>query len=140
MKRFVSLLLIIMMISSVMALASVSVLAAGGSATDSIPGDSQLQGLLAKVKGYVPLEKLEELKNELTLYVKALILFIKSEETYKNIATTVLAILAFLFIPIIIGVIVVVYLAAALMAAVSTVVIGIVQVILTVLVGLIPAI
>ena len=140
MKRFVSLLLIIIMISSVMALMSVSVFAAGGSVTDSIPGGSQLKELLAKVKGYVPLEKLEELKYELTLYVKALIIFIQSEETYKNIVTAALAILAFLFIPIIIGVVVVVYLAAALMAAVSTVVIGIVQVILTALVGLIPAI
>jgi putative effector of murein hydrolase LrgA (UPF0299 family) len=138
MKRFVSLLLIILMISSVMAVMSISVFAADG-AESAIPGSSQIKDLLDKVKAYVPLDTLKEFKNELELYVKALIVFIKSEETYKNIATAILAVLAFLFIPIVIGVVVIVYLAAALMAAVSTVVVGIVEVILTVLVGLIPA-
>jgi hypothetical protein len=126
------------MISSVMAVMSISVFAADG-AESAIPGSSQIKDLLDKVKAYVPLDALKEFKNELELYVKALIIFIKSEETYKNIATAILAVLAFLFIPIVIGVVVIVYLAAALMAAVSTVVVGIVEVILTVLVGLIPA-
>lgn len=63
-------------------------------------------GFLAQ---YLPVEALGKLKDALFGFVGQLWAFIQRDETYSNIATAILAVLTLIAIPIIIGVVVVIY-------------------------------
>lgn len=138
MKRTVSIILIVMMVCSMFAMMSVGAFAEGTGETATEQASGALAQALEKVKSFIPMEMLNEFKNEIISYVKELWAFIQSDETYKNIATAILAILAILFIPIIIAVVVIIYTIAALVAAISSALVAIIQLILTTLVGIFP--
>ena len=148
MKRFVSVIFIMLLTLSLLTTLGMSAFAAetpdgAGELTDNVTtGVGQftkvLEGLLEQAKGFLPMEKLEAVKNEMVITVKAIWVFIQNDETYKNVFTAIAAILAFIFIPIIIGVLVVAYLIIAIMIVFAGVLVKIVEVILSILVGFLP--
>jgi chromate transport protein ChrA len=81
------------------------------------------------------------LLSELKVAVKELVLeiinFIKSNETYKNIATAILAVLAILFLPLVLGVVVIVFVAIVAMETFVGAMVKIVEIILAVIPSLI---
>lgn len=58
---------------------------------------------------FIPVEALGRLKDALFSFVERLWDFIMSDETYSNVATAVLAVLGILAIPVVVGVVVVIY-------------------------------
>lgn len=145
MKRFISILLIALIACSALSVMTISAFAeeAGNNVVDDALANTgkvtdTLKGVLEKVKAYVPMDELMKFKDEATAFVKALIVFVKSEETYKNIATAILGVLAFIFIPIIIGIVVAAYIAAALMTVCASVIVKIAEVVLGLIIGMIP--
>ncbi|MBQ9978928.1 MAG: hypothetical protein IJP20_03965 [Clostridia bacterium] len=118
MKRFVSILFVFIFIISAFSVTGVTAFAAEEGGMGEFIGSVQentsvymekLTGLLESLKSYVPMEKIEALKSELTAWVKAIWGFISSNQTYKNIFTAIAAIIVFLLLPIVIGLIVVAY-------------------------------
>lgn len=113
MKRFISIVLIMTLFVSIFAVSSIQSFAAeSGENTKIEEKTSAIRSFLKDV----PLgDKLLSLLDTVLGYCKQLVRFIRSNETYKNIATAVLAVLAFLAIPILLGVLVVVYAAIGAM-------------------------
>ena len=146
MKRFVSVLLILMLMISTLAISPISVFAEesgeevadentsvdnntstedgenssgeGDSVpdgeltdgeTDNEPSEDETDPIVGFFESFLPIDALENLKNALFGFVGQLWAFIQNDETYSNIATAILAILALIAIPIIIGVVVVIY-------------------------------
>ncbi len=145
MKRFISILLIALIACSAFSVMAISAFAeeTGNKVVDDTLANTgkvtdTLNGVFEKVKAYVPMDELMKFKNEATVFVKALILFVKSEETYKNIATAILGVLAFIFIPIIIGIVVAAYIAATLMTVCASVIVKIAEIVLGIIIGMIP--
>ena len=73
---------------------------------------------------------LDELKGTLFGFVEKMWSFITSNETYKNIATALVAILAFLVIPVVLGLVVVAYVAGAMVVVVSSALMTVVEVLI----------
>ncbi len=146
MKRLTSILLILLLVCSVFSVTALSTFAEeadlGDVAGDTIENANKLtdalKGLLEQVRAIAPMEALEEFKNEAIEFVNVLIAFLKHQGTYEQVSTAILAILGFIFLPIIIGLIVVAYVAIALGTVFASVLVGIVKVLLTVLVAMIP--
>lgn len=118
MKRFISILFVFIFIISAFSVTGVTAFAAEEGEMGEFIGSVQentsvymekLTGLLESLKSYVPMEKIEALKAELTTWVKAIWGFISSNQTYKNIFTAIAAIIVFLLLPIVIGLILVAY-------------------------------
>ena len=103
MKRFIFILLILITLCSVF---TVSIFAEG----ETSDYDTGVQA------GANAAQALNEAKEELWGFLEQTWNFIMSDETYKNIATAILGILAIIFIPIIAGVIVFVYMILAVVA------------------------
>ena len=108
MKRFVSILFVFIFIISAFSVTGVTAFAAEEGGMGEFIGSVQentsvymekLTGLLESLKSYVPMEKIEALKSELTAWVKAIWGFISSNQTYKNIFTAIAAIIVFLLLP-----------------------------------------
>lgn len=142
MKRFVSILFIFIFVFSAFSAMSISAFAeddfAGsvqGSAAENI---GKLTELLKSLEEYVPTEELEKIKSELTTTVKAVWLFIQSDETYKNIFTAIVGVLAFLFLPILIGLVIVVYAIMAGMIMMGGALVEVVKVFLEILIPMLP--
>ena len=76
--------------------------------------------------------KLTELKTTLFGYVDKVVNFIKSNETYKNIAKAILAVIAILLFPVFIGLIVVVYVTIGGMILFAGALVGIVEIIMSI--------
>ena len=76
--------------------------------------------------------KLGELKATLFGYVDKVVNFIKSNETYKNIAKAILAVIAVLLFPVFIGLIVVVYVTIGGMILFAGALVGIVEIIMSI--------
>ncbi len=103
MKRFIFILLILITLCSVF---TVSIFAEGenSSYNDGVQAGANLA------------QELNNAKEELWGILEQTWNFIMSDETYKNIATAILGILAFIFIPIIAGIVVFVYMILAAVA------------------------
>lgn len=153
MKRSISILFIFILMISVIASMSISAFAQEESVeteTGNVAGEPntegegaveippELQGALGVLHKFELKDKIESLTNWFKSTVAEVWNFIQSDETYKNIFTAIVAVIAFLFLPVIIGVLVVAYLSAAMMTVFAGVLVEIVKVILTMFVGVIP--
>ncbi len=125
MKKMFSILLIMTFIFSTFAV--FPVLAAGEAESASPSLD------LSDIKG-----TLASLKDKLFGFVKDIIAGIMSNETYKNIATAIGAVLAFIFLPIIIGLIIVAYVAIGAMVLVAGALVAVVEIFVSIFSGFIP--
>ena len=65
-------------------------------------------------------------------------MFIQSDETYKNIFTAIVGVLAFLFLPILIGLVIVVYAIMAGMIMMGGALVEVVKVFLEILIPMLP--
>ena len=146
MKRIMSILLIMILVCSVFSVMAISAFAdeepSGDVAEDTLENMNKvtggIQGLLEQVQAFVPMDILEQYKNEATMFVKVLIAAVKHEDTYRNIFTAILGVLGFLCIPLVIGVIVVLYVAIALATVFASVLVKLAEVFLLMLVAVIP--
>ncbi|MBQ7873101.1 MAG: hypothetical protein IJ360_03930 [Clostridia bacterium] len=142
MKRFVSILFIFIFVFSAFSAMSISAFAEddfAGSVQDSATENiGKLTELLKSLEEYVPTEELEKIKSELTTTVKAVWLFIQSDETYKNIFTAIVGVLAFLFLPILIGLVIVAYAIMAGMIMMGGALVEVVKVFLEILIPMLP--
>ncbi len=125
MKKFLSFLLVMTFVFS--AFAACPVFAAGEAESASPSLD------LSDIKG-----TLSSLKDKLFGFVKDIIAKIMSNETYKNIATAIGAVLAFIFLPIIIGLIIVAYVAIGAMVLVAGALVAVVEIFVSIFSGFIP--
>lgn len=142
MKRFVSILFIFIFAFSAFSAMSISAFAEDDFA-DSVQDSAaenigKLTELLKSLEEYVPTEELEKIKSELTTTVKAVWLFIQSDETYKNIFTAIVGVLAFLFLPILIGLVIVAYAIMAGMIMMGGALVEVVKVFLEILIPMLP--
>lgn len=135
MKRFTSILMIFVLMLTFMSTASVVAYAEDGQ-TDSSSGFelSMIEQLLGVDLTFVDeiKAKLTELKDTLFGYVHKVVDFIKSNETYTNIAKAILAVFAILLFPVFIGLIVVVYVTIAAMILFAGALVGIVEIIMVI--------
>lgn len=142
MKRFVSILFIFIFVFSAFSAMSISAFAeddfAGSVQDGAAENIGKLTELLKSLEEYVPTEELEKIKSELTTTVKAVWLFIQSDETYKNIFTAIVGVLAFLFLPILIGLVIVVYAIMAGMIMMGGALVEVVKVFLEILISMLP--
>ena len=142
MKRFVSILFIFIFVFSAFSAMSISAFAeddfAGSVQDGAAENIGKLTELLKSLEEYVPTEELEKIKSELTTTVKAVWLFIQSDETYKNIFTAIVGVLAFLFLPILIGLVIVVYAIMAGMIMMGGALVEVVKVFLEILIPMLP--
>lgn len=125
MKKFLSFLLVMTFVFS--AFAACPVFAAGEAESASPSLD------LSDIKG-----TLSSLKDKLFGFVKDIIAKIMSNETYKNVATAIGAVLAFIFLPIIIGLIIVAYVAIGAMVLVAGALVAVVEIFVSIFSGFIP--
>ena len=125
MKKFLSFLLVMTFVFS--AFAACPVFAAGEAESASPSLD------LGDIKG-----TLSSLKDKLFGFVKDIIAKIMSNETYKNVATAIGAVLAFIFLPIIIGLIIVAYVAIGAMVLVAGALVAVVEIFVSIFSGFIP--
>ena len=139
MKRLIYILLVLTLVFSVLAVNSIFVFAEGedtsgaentatDSSTEEAPSDEapdvdELSGLFGDLG-----KALTDLKDEFVGIVQTWIDFIKSDETYTNIATIILAALAVIFIPILVALLVVVYIIAAIVITVASALGGLVDI------------
>ena len=77
--------------------------------------DEATDPIVEFIKGIPYGEEILNVWNTIKGYLDQIVAFINSEDTYKNIFTAILAIVAILFIPILLGILVVVYVAIAAM-------------------------
>lgn len=129
MKRITAIVLIFVLVCAAFGVMSVSAFAsespdANESVTDS--SDFSISGNLA------------ELKTKLFGAVEKMISFINSNETYKKISTILLAVLAFIFIPIVIAFVFIVYVTIGTMIIFAGALTGVVEIIITILAGFVP--
>ena len=138
MKKFLSVLFIFIFVFSAFSAMSLSVFAEddfmGSIQEGSSVNMGNLTELLKSLEAYVPMEKIAEVKNELTTTVKAVWMFIQSKETYKNIFTAIVAVLAFLFLPILIGLVIVVYAIMAGMIMMGGALVEVVKILLQIII------
>ena len=138
MKKFLSVLFIFIFVFSAFSAMSLSAFAEddfmGSIQEGSSVNMGNLTELLKSLEAYVPMEKIAEVKNELTTTVKAVWMFIQSKETYKNIFTAIVAVLAFLFLPILIGLVIVVYAIMAGMIMMGGALVEVVKIILQIII------
>ena len=125
MKKFLSFLLVMTFVFSAFAACPVFAVGEAESASPSLD--------LSDIKG-----TLSSLKDKLFGFVKDIIAKIMSNETYKNIATAIGAVLAFIFLPIIIGLIIVAYVAIGAMVLVAGALVAVVEIFVSIFSGFIP--
>lgn len=92
--------------------------------------EEELNGLFAEM-GKI----LGDIKNDFVELVINLINFIKSDETYTNIATGFLAALAVIFVPILIAVLAIAYISIAAIVIVATALMSMLELIITLIPG-----
>ncbi len=80
-------------------------------------------------------QTLEGLKADLKGVIDKVIAFIKSDETYENVATVLLAILLILFVPILIGVFFLAYLVIAVMTLFASALVAVIELLAGLLIG-----
>ena len=135
MKRFTSILMILMIMLTFMSTASLAVYAEDGAENSTptleIDAIEQLLGVDLSFVDEIQ-AKLTELKATLFGYVDKVVNFIKSNETYKNIAKAILAVIAVLLFPVFIGLIVVVYVTIGGMILFAGALVGIVEIIMSI--------
>lgn len=133
MKKIFSILLVMTFVFSAFAVCPVFAAGEAESATPSLGLDLNLDIDLSDIKG-----TLSSLKDKLFGFVKDIIAKIMSNETYKNIATAIGAVLAFIFLPIIIGLIIVAYVAIGAMVLVAGALVAVVEIFVSIFSGFIP--
>ncbi len=122
MKRITSILLILIIACSVFTVMSIPAFAEDGAVAgdEATAGEGAaagaLDGILAKLKQFVAGVQLDNIKETVFGPVKNMWNLIMSNETYKNFLTGILAVLAFIAIPVVFGVTFIVY---AIMVAAS---------------------
>ena len=113
MKKIFSVLLILVLVISTFALTSISAFAADAPAGDSAQSEGDfVTDFLASV---LPLEELDALKASLFGIVEEMWNYIMSDSTYASIATAIFACLLALAIPIVLGILIVIYAAIGAM-------------------------
>lgn len=135
MKRFTSILMILMIMLTFMSTVSLAAYAEDGAETSTPTLEiDTIEQLLGVDLGFVDeiQAKLTELKTTLFGYVDRVVNFIKSNETYKNIAKAILAVIAILLFPVFIGLIVVVYVTIGGMILFAGALVGIVEIIMSI--------
>ena len=127
MKKIFSILLVMTFVFSAFAVCPVF------AADEAAPAIPSLDFDLSDIKG-----TLASLKDELFGIVKDIIAKVKSDETYMNIATAIGAILAFICLPIIIGLIIVAYVTIGAMVVFAGALVAAVEIFISILSGFIP--
>lgn len=117
MKKLISMALVLMIIAATLLVVSLPAFAEEGGSMSS--AEQTLEGLKADLKGVVD----------------KVIAFIKSDETYTNIATILLAVLLIIFVPILIGVFFLVYLVVAVMTLFASALVAVIEVLSGLLLG-----
>ena len=155
MKRFISILLILTLAMSVFTVTSISSFAedtedpATGEGTPSTGEDGEGEGvgygetapkeendysnpINDFLEKHIPFNGLEDVKEVLFKIIDTIWDFVTSEETYKDITTLLPAILVFLAMPIVIGLLVIVYAAIGAMIMFAGALTAVVDVVLTI--------
>jgi hypothetical protein len=134
MKKFISILLIMTLLCGMFAVNSISVYAeeivdesvdnVGDAEQDtttdeevdqpvveeeSAPFEEESSFIMSLLGKFIPMEALGRLKDALFGFVEKMWEFIQSNETYSNIATAVIALLAVLALPLVVGGVVIIY-------------------------------
>ena len=125
MKHLVYIFMIVVLVCTVFTLTSVSVFAEGEAPAQGQSVDSLKQDL-------------GELKDELVRAVKNLWDFIMDNETYKNVFKAIVAIIAFLLLPLIVAVLFVAYLAIAGMTIVAAALTSVIEMIIRIVAKFLP--
>ncbi len=143
MKRLVYVFMIIALLCTVMTITSISVFAedvsdevveGAGDVTTDKPADAPVEDK----KEPTIQEQLAGLKDKLFGYVKRVWKFIMNDETYKNIFTAVVAVLAFLMLPVIVALVVIAYVSLAAITMVSAALISVIEILMTIVAKFVP--
>ncbi len=157
MKRLISALLILMLVLSMFTISSMLVFAegegegsteneetlpeGGDTGSDSEAEDSVTEDKEEKESGFLESEEMQELtglvgeiktilgevKNEFVGVFNEVKAFIESNETYKNIFTAILACLAIVFLPFLVAIMVLGYIAIAVIVLISSALMSVVE-------------
>lgn len=117
MKKIISVALVLMIVAATLCAVSLPTFAEEESGTSNT--EQTLEGLKSDLKGVVD----------------KVIAFIKSDETYTNIATILLAVLLIIFVPILIGIFFLVYLIVAVMTLFASALVAVIEVLSGLLLG-----
>lgn len=117
MKRIISIALILMVMAVGLCAVSVPAFAEEGTAASNTE------------------QTLEGIKSDLGGVVDKILAFIKSDETYENVATILLAVLLIIFVPIIVGLFFIAYLIIAVMTLFASALGAVIEVLTGLLVG-----
>lgn len=115
----------------------------GETTTEETPKDESssneatggLEGILAELQGFDVEATINDVKDKLFGVVDEIWNFIASNETYKNIATAICAVVAFICIPIVIGAVVLAYIAIGAIVVVAGALTTVIELILGMLLG-----
>jgi hypothetical protein len=125
MKKIFSVLLILVLVISAFALTSISAFAEEAPAGDAAQSEGDfVTDFLGSI---LPLDALNGLKDSLFGIVEEMWNYIMSDSTYASIATAILACLIALAIPIVLGVLIVIYAAIAAMMIFAGALISVVE-------------
>jgi len=137
MKRIASVLLLLVIVISAFSTIGLIAFAEEGAADGENVDSGAHQGgeetsnpsdlIMGFLGSFLPSEELKELYDTFVGAVKEIWDFIMQDETYQNIATAVLGVIAFLLIPVIVGVLVLVYVAISAMTLFAGALVGIIE-------------
>ena len=133
MKKTFAVLLVMTLIFGTLSVCPAFAAEEGGSWSDIISIDFTTDFDLSNISG-----TLEKLKSELFGIVKGIRDKVMANETYKNIVTAIGAILAFICLPIIIGIIIVAYISIGAMIVVAGALVAVVEIFISIFSGFIP--
>lgn len=137
MKRITSILLILIIVCSAFTVMNISVFAEEGATQDEAAAGG-IDGILDMLGQFIPMETINNLKETVFGPINDLWDRVMSNETYKNIFTAILGVLGFLLIPIIFALAFIAYTIMAASIICAGALVALLEVILTILVGLIP--
>ena len=110
----------------------------GGSTDDTTDGETDDAGEEELSFTGKILVFLKDMEAQLFGVIDEILVFINSNETYKNAATIALAVLAVLLLPVIIGLIVVIYVAVGAMILFAGALVAIIEVVIQTVAGIVP--
>ncbi|MGM9631892.1 MAG: hypothetical protein ACI3XL_02225 [Eubacteriales bacterium] len=138
MKRFASFILIFVLVCAMVGTVSASVFAEEATPGAAVSeGSGLIDTLLAKVRGFVTAEKLAELKTLLFSLPAKMLNFIKSAFTLESLPMLLAGVAAVIFVPIVFGLVVIAFVTIGAMIVFAGALTAIVEVLLTILSGLI---
>lgn len=143
MKRLVYVFMIIALLCTVMTITSVSAFAEDVSdevveGVGDVEADKTTDAPVEDKKEPTIQEQIAGLKDKLFGYIKRVWNFIMSDETYKNIFTAVVAVLAFLMLPVIVALVVIAYVSLAAITMVSAALISVIEMLMSIVSKYVP--